>query len=69
MEATAERAKRYAALVEEKFPSFDKTWLEIMDNLEIAIGPCYTGEDSAEDFYKALCEAYEAEFKRLGIKY
>lgn len=63
------KAERYIRLMEVAVP-YGKEWLEAVENIDIALGPCYAKDgDSDEEWLEAVCEAYEAEFKRLGIPF
>lgn len=63
------KAEKYVWLMEVAVPYGDQ-WLEAMENINTALGPCYSKEgDSDEEWLEAVCEAYEAEFKKLGIDY
>lgn len=69
MEDTKARALRYVWLMEVAVP-YGNEWLEAMENIHLALGPCYAKEgDTDEEWLEAVCEAYEAEFKRLSIPF
>ena len=63
-----EKARKYAAVLETELVSV-ADYCEAMDNILLAIGLCYCKEgETQEEEWEAVCDAYEAEFKRLGLQ-
>jgi hypothetical protein len=67
MDNNKEKARKYAEVMETELVSVSD-YCEAMDNIMLAMGICYNKEgDSDKEMWEAACEAYEAEFRRLGI--